>query len=336
MAIGTPVATAANSGTGTGTTMSVALPTIAGNGLGAVLVCVNSYSVTIPVAPAGWTQEGIVDAGTNCRAFLFTKPTTTADSGATFSVTIDPTTTNRRWAVVALHVPGAGSVDAAVTFSDTSEDAVLDVPAITPTVADALRLAIVGTNRAAATGATTAPAGWTEFADTETTHATPNWIGAWAGGVQLSGQAGVAQTATTGAYTGGGAKNSGWELTFAPTPAGTALAAIPPQVDVEPQETVTVTASPAPGNSAPSTYNWRQVSGPTVTLSGTGGTRTFEAPSALNGTTVVLGVSGTTSGVTGPEQLASVTILPQLSWVRMAGVAGGAWVGSKTVVTGIG
>lgn len=114
------------------------------------------------------------------------------------------------------------------------------------------------------------------------------------------------------------------------------LLPLAPLVDVEPQDVVTLTAVTAAGSATPTGWVWRQVSGPTVALTGTGAARSFEAPSALAGTVVVMGVAGTLGAVTGPEQTVSVTVLPQLSWIRAPGVAGGAWVGSKVVVQGIG
>ena len=109
-----------------------------------------------------------------------------------------------------------------------------------------------------------------------------------------------------------------------------------PQVDVEPQTVITLTAVTFPGSADPTSYVWRQVSGPAVTFSGSGDTRTFEAPSSMTGGVVVIGVAGVLAGVTGPEQVASITVLPQLSWIRHPDVASGAWVGSKVIVTGIG
>lgn len=121
--------------------------------------------------------------------------------------------------------------------------------------------------------------------------------------------------------------------------AGSALVTLQPfapLVDVEPQDTVSLTAVPFPGSATPSSYTWRQVSGPAVTLVGTGATRTFEAPSSLTGGVVVLAVTGALGGVSGPEQRVSVTVVPQLSWIRAAGVANGAWVGSKVIVRAVG
>lgn len=121
--------------------------------------------------------------------------------------------------------------------------------------------------------------------------------------------------------------------------AGSALATLAPfapLVDVEPQDVVSLTAVKFGGSTTPTGWAWRQVSGPAVTLVGTGATRTFTAPSSLTGAVVVLAVAGTIDGVPGPEQRVSVTVVPQLSWIRAAGVANGAWVGSKVIVRAVG
>lgn len=102
------------------------------------------------------------------------------------------------------------------------------------------------------------------------------------------------------------------------------LAPIPAQ-SAEPRATVSVTAAPASGTTTPDSYTWRQVSGPTVTLTGSGATRSFSAPSLMPGATalIVLGVKGTVSGADGPEVTVNIAVLPQTRWSWN----GSAWVG---------
>lgn len=99
---------------------------------------------------------------------------------------------------------------------------------------------------------------------------------------------------------------------------------------VEPGSSVTVTAVLSDASTADS-YTWRQISGPAITLSGTGNSRTFTAPHAMPpaGATVVLGVTATKSGVTSNETIANVVALPQVSWVWN----GTAWEGSPTTIS---
>jgi len=103
-------------------------------------------------------------------------------------------------------------------------------------------------------------------------------------------------------------------------------------VDVEPETIVTLTANVSAGT--PDFFTWRQISGPTVSFSGSGGTRSFRAPSAMNGSlapipvTVVVGVTATSGSTTSPERTVSVSVLPQTRWYRSAGQ----WLPMRPVV----
>jgi hypothetical protein len=93
-----------------------------------------------------------------------------------------------------------------------------------------------------------------------------------------------------------------------------------------PGETVTITASLADGGS-PDSWSWTQVSGPTVTLSGSGGTRTFVCPSVMPpGSPVVIAITATKSAITSPPAQVSIAVLPQTAW-SWDSVAG-KWVGA--------
>ena len=70
------------------------------------------------------------------------------------------------------------------------------------------------------------------------------------------------------------------------------------------------------GGTPADTYIWRQISGPAVSFLGTGHTRSFTAPSALNGAVVVIGVRASVGGTTSPEVTVTITSLPQLVWTR--------------------
>lgn len=107
---------------------------------------------------------------------------------------------------------------------------------------------------------------------------------------------------------------------------GTAAVLLAPIANqtVEPETVVTVSTSITTGQTADS-WTWRRISGATVTLTGTGGTRTLRAPSGMppTGASVTLGVTATSGGVTSPEQVTTVTGLPQLEWYW----TGTQWVG---------
>jgi hypothetical protein len=92
---------------------------------------------------------------------------------------------------------------------------------------------------------------------------------------------------------------------------------------VEPGTVVATTAVLASGGTP--SWAWRQVSGPLVSLDGTGATRSFRAPSSVQGSTVVLGVTATVDGVSSVERTLTVTVLPELTWTRQ----NGAWIGMR-------
>lgn len=95
-------------------------------------------------------------------------------------------------------------------------------------------------------------------------------------------------------------------------------------VDPHVNDVVTLTAT---ASNSPTAWSWTQVSGPTVTLSGSGASRTFTAPAfyGTNSATVVLGVTATNAGGTSSQVQATVTILPT---ARATRVHGGQWVRS--------
>lgn len=95
---------------------------------------------------------------------------------------------------------------------------------------------------------------------------------------------------------------------------------------VEPESLVSITATMQLGTAT--SWVWRQVSGPTVSLVGSGATVTFVAPSALTVSTVVLGVVASSSSVSSVERTVSVQVFPQTLWNYSAG----SWVGAPASV----
>ena len=95
---------------------------------------------------------------------------------------------------------------------------------------------------------------------------------------------------------------------------------------VEPGSTVSLSAVLTEGGLS-DVYTWRVVSGTSVSLSGTGASRTFIAPSVMppNGTSVVIGVTATKNGSTSAEVTATVSVPPQLRWTY----SGSTWVGKR-------
>jgi hypothetical protein len=89
------------------------------------------------------------------------------------------------------------------------------VPAITPTVNDALRLILVGFNSAVGISTVTPPTDWSEYVDTCTTHTTSNWMGIFISGIQLTNQKGVLQASVSGTFNRN-CKESAQQITFSP------------------------------------------------------------------------------------------------------------------------
>ena len=84
------------------------------------------------------------------------------------------------------------------------------------------------------------------------------------------------------------------------------------QLNAEPLSTVTLTAGVVGGGAA--TYTWRLVSGPAVTIVGTGATVTIAAPALVDGATYLIGVTATVAGSTSPEVTCTVVVLPHNEW----------------------
>ena len=97
----------------------------------------------------------------------------------------------------------------------------------------------------------------------------------------------------------------------------------------EPDVTLTLTATRAPGSPQPTTWTWRHVSGPEVTLTPSGASCTFVTPSTMppDGETLVIGVKGSTEDGTSDEVLAEIVLLPKLIWSRKAGQTN--WTGAS-------
>jgi hypothetical protein len=109
------------------------------------------------------------------------------------------------------------------------------------------------------------------------------------------------------------------------------------QNDVEPYSTITLTGS-ATGGTSPFSYSWVQTAGsPTVTLSGSGASRTFTAPALLNGTTLTFQVTVTDSVSVSDTDDVVVTVQLHNEFTRTSGGSwapynsrnreGGTWVG---------
>lgn len=116
---------------------------------------------------------------------------------------------------------------------------------------------------------------------------------------------------------------------FAVSGSGVTALTVAPLSDmsgVEPESVVSITATMQLGTAT--SWAWRQISGPPVSLIGSGATVTFTAPSSVTTATVVLGVIASSSSVSSLERTVSVQVLPQTLWNYI----GGSWRGAPASV----
>ena len=84
-------------------------------------------------------------------------------------------------------------------------------------------------------------------------------------------------------------------------------------IRTDPLENVTITASLV-GGREPQTWTFGQTDGPTVLMSGSGGTRTFLAPATVTGTILRIQVVATLDGIDSDPVVAVVSVYPQQRW----------------------
>ncbi|MBT9255364.1 hypothetical protein KMZ30_07235 [Phycicoccus sp. KQZ13P-1] len=217
MSIGTVVGFGNTPGSSQNNALSATLPTITDDGVAYIVLGINLTTATLTSEPAGWTLvEGPVNnANNNMRVWLYKKSVTSADSGASISAT---SSAAGRWTVVGLYAPGADDLGVVQQWTDGSADTTLSIDAITPLVDDTFRAILIFDRYSSSTGSVTPPTGWTELADLCTTNTSGARFGGYAAGVQLVGQAGVSQAATSATYTAA-AQNIGWQFTIRPAAA---------------------------------------------------------------------------------------------------------------------
>lgn len=207
MALGTPQAFSANTGTSLPGSLVATLPASIANGSAAFMLCnVNSAVATTQITtPTGWTLvAGPDDIPTfgNELVYVFARSVGAAQSST--NVTVSLVGTVGRQSVVGAVIPGASATldNTAVRFYGASEtSSALTVGAHTPVTADDMQLLLVSRRwpGAASTPLTTSPpSGFTEIEEgNHTTNATGSVLGSWGAYRQLSGQAGVSQGTKT-------------------------------------------------------------------------------------------------------------------------------------------
>lgn len=104
------------------------------------------------------------------------------------------------------------------------------------------------------------------------------------------------------------------------------ISAGPDLADLEPWRTVALTGTDVDDGIPVTGRSWSQISGPTVTLVGTGATRTYEAPGTLDGADLVFRFTVTTASGTVTDDVTH-TVLP----VNEHAAVGGVWVPVRTM-----
>lgn len=130
---------------------------------------------------------------------------------------------------------------------------------------------------------------------------------------------------------GASSTESSWG--FRSTPVGIVVTTLPDLTNVEPELAVTISATVMGGRTADS-WVWRQVSGPSVSLSPTNSVCSFRPPSILNQsgtpqpTQITLGVTAVIAGKSSAEEIFDVYSLPQLEWMYV----NGEWLGKRPII----
>lgn len=107
---------------------------------------------------------------------------------------------------------------------------------------------------------------------------------------------------------------SGWPTPI--PPAAPVVESVVATTTGESFSTATVTATLAAGSAAPDSWTWTQTSGPTVTLSGSGASRTFELPALMDGGTITIQATATKDSVS-HSMSTTVTVHPHgFFWTR--------------------
>jgi hypothetical protein len=293
-------------------------------------VCERATGKAVVSGGTGAWTEATVQVGANHVLAVYWKHLGSGDTSFTpqaNSVLISGgTSTTRRMGVNFVHLRG-GQVPVFVTRTavgtgggGTTTHLGADA---TPAAADARLLGLVGTvaiNAPFERTYTGYAAGWTEVRQLTGASTTLTNPGSAMFTKQLTGQAGVLQTAGSATYSSA-AENTGLTIVV---PAGTVnqspLAGISAAKNtVEPGEATVLTLTES-DDVAVTTRTFRQVSGPTATVSGTGLSRTITAPYTVPGGTMVFGYQVGDGSLTSPEATVNVSVLPSEWRIQKAGV----------------
>lgn len=313
---GTP--TTANSPGGVAS-FSIDAPTNLPTGDLMVLVINTQTAGADVTTPTGWVEQYDTGASgpANCRLHVYTRFKEAGDTSWTVGFTGGST----QFGAVCVGFSGADvstPLSAFVHTPDSTNNTTLDYGELTTSVADSLALLIGGINSNSTTF-TGLPTGYTVAAET--------------GGKRvalLTADATTPGTKPAGSLTTSGSVQGNTlhvELQASPSNLLPVADAGDDQT-VEPFVTVTLdgsASSDADGSIVD--YSWTQQSGPAVTLSGTGATRTFTAPGDVNQQDYVFRlVVQDDQGAYSSGDECTVTVLPATEFV----LKGGTWTAFET------
>lgn len=280
-----------------------------------VIVFVGSTStVANGSGVSGWadTGIGIVDPGDSSCAMKSVWHLVTAgeETGSTTSWNLANLfagiETGRYWMIVLRGVDSSSPIDAVGSwFQETTDNAAEFAAVGTDVDNGSLVVRCIMSDGASRTFTT--PAGHTKLQDGGSNN------GGWLGYLTTPTTAGVATpAAATTMSSGDEAISFSVAVRMASSPANIPVAdAGENQTGVVPGQTVTLDASESTDDGSITGYDWEQTIGsPTVTLSGSGATRTFTAPPTLTGTILTFQVTVTDNDSNTDTDTCTVAIEP--------------------------
>jgi hypothetical protein len=305
--------TTANAPVAAAITVSKPSNTADGDALVAFVYFRNANGTLAPAA--GWTLLG--PANTTFETFAaYIKPIPVAASESATDYTFSVTGTgSQRCAGMIFRVTGANLsalLDASGSLAAYTGTASVVLPAVTASSAFTLLLgfAINNNNTTGAASTFTAAGGLTTVGSSTVDNGTTATSTIWVGSQVLS-AAGTTGTRTP-TMSPAAANSGGFMVTVAGIPAATSAPDLGQPQKVNSMDTVTVTATIAGTVSA---WTWT-TDGPA--LSGSGNTRTFTAPTTIDGTTVTVTAYATIGGVDSPVGSVVITIRAHQWWVLRA------------------
>jgi hypothetical protein len=305
--------TTASAGVASSVTLTKPSNTADGDVLVAALYWRNSAGT--PAPPSGWAQIGPLN--TTFETFgLYAKaiPSAAAETATDYAFPVTGTG-SQRVAGIMFRVLGGNLTtiqDAFGSLAPYTGTASVVLPEVTAATSYTLLVAYGINNAGATTSTFTAPGGMTTIGTVTADNGSTSTI--WVG-TQVLSAAGATGTRTP-TISPAASNSGGFMVTLRGVPALTSQPDLGPDRTVESRAAVTLTASIG---GTPTTWNWAQTAGPTVTLSGTGSSRTFTAPATYDGATLTFTAVASDGSSTSPAGSVNVDVRAHQWWVNRTG-----------------